>query len=98
MEYDGEEEEEYLESECQPLDEETLLHLERNYPSVAGLAIDANNWIEGAGRGIGNIRYLNEVTISVYDCTESGGNNHWLGELCRGIARNRIILALFSEG
>lgn len=95
MELDGEEEEEYLESECLPLDEETLLHLERNYPGVAGLAIDANNWIEGAGRGIGNSRCLKEVKISVYDCTESGGNNDWLGELCRGIARNRTIESLY---
>ena len=95
MEYDGEEEEEYLEVECLPLDEETLLHLERNYPGVAGLAIDANNWIEGAGRGIGNSRCLKEVKISVYDCTESGGNNDWLGELCRGIARNRTIESLY---
>ncbi len=92
MDDDGEEE--YLEVECLPLDEETLLLLERNDPAVAGLTIDANNWIEGAGRGIGNSRYLKEVQISVYDRTESGGNNHWLGELCREMARNRTIQSL----
>jgi hypothetical protein len=96
MEYDGEEEEEeYLEVECLPLDEETLLLLERNDTDVAGLSIDANNWIEGAGRGIGNSRYLKEVQISVYGRTESEGNNHWLGELCRGLARNRTIQSLY---
>jgi len=77
------------------LDEEILRRLERNDPSVDGVQIDADNWIEGAGRSIGNSLFLKEIQIDILPLDEVGNNQwNWLEELLLGLARNRSISAL----
>ena len=82
------------------LDEETLHRLECNDRSVVGVRITADNWIEGAGRSIANSLFLKRIIIQLYSPHTELGNNqwNWIGELLRGIARNRSIIALQLEG
>lgn len=77
-----------------PLNEETLRRLERNDPGVAHLAIEENNWIQGAGHAIGNNIFLVRIEITVSNSENHQDDGRWLDELCRGLARNRSIRAL----
>ena len=74
-----------------PLNEETLRRLERNDPGVAHLAIEENNWIQGAGHAIGNNIFLVRIEITVSNSENHQDDGRWLDELCRGLARNRSI-------
>ena len=77
------------------LDEETWHRLECNDPSVVGVQITADNWIEGAGRIIGNSMFLKDILIKIRSRAELGNNQwNWLKELVQGLAHNRSISVL----
>jgi len=81
------------------LNEQTLHRLECNDPVVEAVLVNADNWIEGAGRSIGNSMFLKEIFIWIHHRADLGNNQwNWLGELWLGIARNRSISALHLLG
>ena len=80
-------------------DEETLLRLERNDPSLAGLEIDGTYWTERAGRVIGESKILSQLNIIVSVASNDNDNDNessrrWLDELFSGLAINRNIASI----
>ncbi len=71
-------------------DEATLRRVERNDPAVQGLIIpeaEVVDWIEGAGRIIGESTYLRGMKIDVG--SDYGLKKYWYHELFLGVSRNR---------
>lgn len=69
------------------LDAETFLRVQRNEPTVVDLVVNANNWIKGAGRAIGQSTVLKTLCVYASEDTES----RWLTELCQGLSHNQSI-------
>ena len=71
-------------------DEATLRRVERNDPAVQGLIIpeaEVVDWIEGAGRIIGESTYLRGMKIDVG--SDYGLKKDWYHEIFLGVSRNR---------
>ena len=64
------------------LDSATLRILLLNeYSSPRQLSLNKNDWIQGAGRAIGDSKYLGILDI---EASSDGRGDEWLAELCRG--------------
>lgn len=77
--------------DCHYLSPTTLLQLSHSNPDVAGLNLHARDWIQGAGRAIGESTVLQFVHISFRGEWE----NEWVIEFFQGLSLNQTI-ELFS--
>ena len=77
------------------LDSATLRILLLNeYSSPRQLSLNKNDWIQGAGRAIGDSKYLGILEI---DASSDGRGDEWLTELCRGLSCNQSIHTFHAE-
>jgi hypothetical protein len=78
------------------LNEENLRLVSENDPGVTDLILRRKDWIEGAGRVIGESRILRDLEINYDRICDHNGNplnidEPWMEELCRGLSINRSI-------
>ena len=78
------------------LNDENLRLVSENDPGITEIVLRRNDWIEGAGRVIGESHILKDLEINYDRICDHNGNplnidEPWMEELCRGLSINRSI-------
>lgn len=79
--------------QCLDLTTESLARLESNDPSLRGVKVKSESWIEGAGIAFAQTKFLTKLEVSI----TLKSDIRWCAEFCAGIARNDTIEELILE-